>query len=370
MRRLKALVIKEFYQIIRDPSSIIIAIILPCILLFIFGYGVSLDLNKIKIGVVNEDSTPDSQDLVTAFSNSRYFDVQIDKTRPFLEHELVAGNIRGFIVIPLNFTKLLDNYSDIAPIQVIADGSETNTASFVQNYARAVWSNWIKQRNISNATNFGEIVNIQSRFWFNPELKSRNFLLPGSVAIIMMLIGTILTAMVVAREWERGTMEAIMSTPVSISEIVLGKLIPYFVLGMISMFICVFASIVFFEVPFRGSFTVLSLVSSVFLLISIEQGLIISTVSKNQFVASQLALLVGFLPSYILSGFIFEISSMPLLIQFITNFIPAKYFINCLTSLFLAGNIENIIIPNLFAMLIIATVLFVITTNITVKRLI
>lgn len=369
MRRLRALIKKEFYQIIRDPSSILIAFILPFILLFIFGYGVSLDVNTVKIGIVVEDTSPTAQDLVTSFKNSRFFDVQVSDTREVLEKKLVDGEIRGIVIIPSNFTTLLKNPTDIAPIQVIADGSETNTASFVQNYARGVWANWLQQENISNAGNIGEPVVIQQRFWFNPELKSRNFLLPGSIAIIMTLIGTLLTALVVSREWERGTMEALMATPVSIIEIVLGKLIPYFILGMISMMICVFVSLFLFEVPFRGSFLLLCLVSAVFLILALEQGLIISVTSKNQFVASQWALLTGFLPSYMLSGFIFEISSMPLPIQILTFLIPTKYFIKCLLSLFLVGNVAAIIVPNLIAMLIIAALLFLVMINKTKKRL-
>ncbi|MFA6988574.1 MAG: ABC transporter permease [Candidatus Gastranaerophilaceae bacterium] len=370
MHRLIALIVKEFHQIVRDPSSVLLVVILPCILLFIYGYGVSLDVNKIKVGIVLEDNTPDSQDFATSITHSKYFDAKVSRTRPALVKELVAGNIRGIIIIPLNFTKLLKDPNDIVPFQVIADGSETNTANFVQNYARAVLSTWILQRNSSEGKKIYSPVNVQSRFWYNPELKSRYFLLPGSVAITMTLIGTLLTALVVAREWERGTMEAIMATPVNIFEIILGKLIPYFILGMISTSICILVSIFIFTVPFRGSILALFVMSSTFLIISLEQGLLISTISKNQFVASQMALVAGFLPAYMLSGFIFEISSMPMPIQLLTFFMPARYFVNSLQTLFLVGDIWSIIIPNLIVMLILAGLLFTIIISNTEKRLV
>lgn len=369
MRRLKSLIIKEFYQIIRDPSSILIAFILPFILLFLFGYGVSLDANKINIGFVMQDSSPDIQSLIRSFENTSYLNAYFSRDRKEIEKELVAGNLRGMIVIPNDFTKRLRNPNDIARLQVIADGSEPNTASFVQNYVAGTWSNWLVQSGLNEAKQLNSNISIKPRFWYNPELKSNHFLLPGSIAIIMTLIGTLLTSLVVAREWERGTMEAMMATPVNIVEIILGKLIPYFILGMSSMIICTIVSIVVFDVPFRGSFITLSIVSAIFLITALQQGLLISTVSKNQFLASQLALISGFLPAFILSGFIFEIGSMPAFVQVITHIVPARYFVSCLQTLFLVGDIYSVIIPNVIGIIILGSILFTIITIKTQKRL-
>lgn len=370
MRRLKALIIKEFYQIVRDPSSILIAFILPFILLFIFGYGVSLDANKINVGLVVQDSSPEIQSLISSFDNTRFLNTQISKDLPSVEKKLVAGKVRGMVVIPSDFTKKLRNQDDIAEIQVIADGSEPNTASFVQNYVRGTYLNWVQQEDIQLANSANNNVSLQTRYWYNQELKSSYFLLPGSIAIIMTLIGTLLTSLVIAREWERGSMEAMMATPINIMEIILGKLIPYFILGMSSLVICTAVSILIFDVPFRGSFWALGFISSVFLITALELGLLISTVTKNQFLASQLALITGFLPSFILSGFVFEINSMPFFIQVITYFVPAKYFVTCLQTLFLAGDIYSVLVPNVLAIMFLGLILFVLIGLKTRKRLI
>ena len=210
--RLKALIIKEFHQIVRDPSSILISFILPAILLFIYGYGISLDYKHLKIGLVLEDTAPDVQSFAKALSDSPYFSVEISRERSEFERQLTCGSIRGIVIVPSYFSAFKERKDQTAPIQVIADGSEPNTAHFVQNYVQGAFHNWLKQE----AKTVSEVPHIalEPRYWFNEELKSRNFLIPGSIALIMTLIGTLLTSLVVAREWERGTMEAIMATPV------------------------------------------------------------------------------------------------------------------------------------------------------------
>lgn len=369
MNNIIAILIKEYYQIIRDPSSIIIAFVLPIVLILLFTYGVSLDMNNLKIGMYVEDNSPQVQSFIKAFTNSRFFNVRFDNDKKRLYKALTAGEIRGIVIIPSNFTaKLLDGVST-APIEVIADGSEPNTASFVQNYASSAWSCWISQQAIDNGVKLSEKVSANSRYWYNPELESKFFLLPGSLAIIMTLIGTLLTALVIAREWERGTMEAIMATPITIVELLIGKLIPYFVLGMFSMLISVAIITHIFKVPFRGTFVILLLVSAIFMFASLGQGLLISTVSRNQFTACQMALITGFLPAFMLSGFIFEITSMPVAIQTITHLITAKYLIKDLQSLFLVGDVWAILIPNTLIMLFMGLILFLITASKTVKRL-
>lgn len=367
--RIKALVIKEFFQIIRDPSSILISVVLPLLLMFLYGYGVSLDLDHLRIGLVMEDTSPDSQSLARSFIDSRYFDTTIVRHRHELLEPLLRGDIRGFIVIPSYFSAFRYRPEEIAPLQVIADGSEPNTASFVYNYAQGAEANWLQQEALANHLTGLPKVEATPRFWYNEQLESRNFLLPGSIAIIMTLIGTLLTALVVAREWERGTMEALMSTPVGISDLVLGKLIPYFGMGMLSMTLTVLITTGYFHVPLRGSYWVLVLVTALFLFCALGTGLFISTLARNQVVASQMAIVSGFLPSYMLSGFIFEISSMPTHIQILTWFVPARYFVQCLQTLFLVGNVWPLLIKNMIPMLLFAALVFTLTARKTVKRL-
>jgi ABC-2 type transport system permease protein len=368
-RRLKALIIKEVHQIVRDPSSFLICFVLPLLLMFIYGYGVSLDMNHLRVGLIMEDTSPEAMSFAQSLMDSPYFETHLARDRQFFLEDIIRGHIRGIVVIPTYFSSFRLRQDYMAPIQVIADGSEPNTASFVQNYVQGAWFNWLQQESISKNLKGLPLVRSQVRFWYNEELESRNFLVPGSLAIIMTLIGTLLTALVVSREWERGTMEALMSTPVGITELILGKLIPYFILGMLSMSICVLIAVFYYDIPFRGSFGVLFVVAAIFLLTALGIGLLISTMAKNQFIAAQAAMVAAFLPGFILSGFIFEIASMPLPIQLVTILIPARYFVSCLQTLFLAGNIWTLIIPNSLAMLVIGAFFFMIIAYKTVKRL-
>ncbi|MFV0340300.1 MAG: ABC transporter permease [Parachlamydiaceae bacterium] len=368
-RIIKALMIKEFYQILRDPSTLILAIGLPILLLFIYGYGVSLDMNTVKVGVVLEDNSPTAESLLSSFQNSPYFDITVRRDIREFKQELIRGNIRGIIVIPEYFSEFRLKPDTMAPIEVIADGSEPNSASFVQNYAKGAFQNWLQQEAISRKLQHITYLNPQFRFWFNQRLESRDFLIPGSIAIIMTLIGTLLTSLVVAREWERGTMEALMSTPINMIELLLGKLIPYFLLGMVSMAICFFVAILYYHVPFRGTFLLLGICSASFLISALSLGLLISTLAKNQFVAAQAAIVAAFLPGFILSGFIFELSSLPLPIYLFTYLFPARYFVSSLQTLFLAGNVHPLILFNIIPMWIFALVLFTIISRINKKRL-
>lgn len=368
-RRLGALIRKEMFQIIYDPSSILISIVLPAILLFLYGFGVSLDLDHLRIGLVLEDTAPDARSFAEAMTNSRYFDVKMVPDRRMLTEDILSGAIRGYVVVPSYFSQFRHRRDQVAPIQVIADGSEPNTATFVQNYVSQTLATWLKEEKYSQNLKGLPRIALQPRFWYNEQLESRNFLIPGSLAIIMTLIGTLLTALVVAREWERGTMEALMSTPVTIYEILIGKLIPYYVLGMLSMTLCFLGSVYGYDVPFRGSWLALAVVTSCFLSTALGLGLLISTLSKNQFVAAQTSMVVAFLPAYILSGFIFEIASMPWPIHLLTYVIPARYFVTCLQTLFLVGDVWPLLIKNILPMLAIGIVFFTITARFTFKRL-
>ena len=386
MRRLWALIRKETLQIVRDPSAILIAFILPIILLFIFGYGVNLDTNRVRVGLVLEEYTAQTNSFAAALRGSKFLAVTQGQDRREMQAAVTSGALRGFLVVPKGFTAQTAAGGSAA-IQVVADGSEPNIASFVQNYAKAVTALWLAQQALdgSDATpqtgagslhelaaqlpNSTAAILTKSRFWYNPELKSRNFLLPGSIAIVMTLIGTLLTALVVAREWERGTMEALMATPVTITQLLLGKLIPYFFLALSSMAVCFLAAVFWYDVPFRGSFLALLAVTSVFLLAALGQGLLISSLAKDQFLAAQVALISAFLPAFMLSGFIFEISAMPTPIRTLTFAFAARYFVSALQTLFLVGNVWPLLLTSMAAMGGIALVFFLITARKSVKRL-
>jgi ABC-2 type transport system permease protein len=347
LRRLRALVVKEFIQVARDPSTFIIAFVLPPFLLFLFGYSVSLDASRVRVALVMEDSSAQAQGLATAFARSAYFDVTPARSVAQVREALVADGERGIIVIPQGFGEGV-KAGHPPDIQVITDGSQPNTAKFLGAYADGVRLEWLMQETQAARA---PLITVSARYWFNPGLRSRNFLVPGSIAIVMTMIGTLLTALVVAREWERGTMEAMMATPISMAEFVLSKVLPYFLLGLAAMTLCTLLAIFAFHVPFRGSPLALFAIASAFLLPALGLGLFISAATKNQFVASQIALLSAFLPTFLLSGFLYEIASMPLAIRIITYAVPARYLIPPLQTVFLAGDQWGLILPNIAAML-------------------
>ncbi len=366
-RRLFALMAKEGRQIVRDPSSILIAFVLPLILLFLFGYGVSLDVTDTRVGVVLETPSPSARELASAFQASRYFDARLGTDRREFADGLARGTLAGIVVIPATFDADLRNRSRAPELQVVVDGTDPNTAALVQGYVQGVVAAWAEQRALEagkSATSSGP----EQRLWFNPELTSRYFLVPGSVAIVMSLIGTMLTALVVAREWERGTMEALMATPVSSVELLIGKVVPYFGLGMASMGLCTAAAVFIFDVPFRGSVGALFAISAAFLLPALGQGLLISAATKNQFLASQLALLTSFLPTLLLSGFLFEIASMPKAIQWITHIVPARWLIPSLLSVFLAGDIWPMFLRSIAVLTLYGAFFLVLSVRATRKR--
>ncbi len=367
-RRITALVRKELLQILRDPSSILIAGILPLLLLFLFGFGVSLDLKSVAVCVVVEEPTPDATSFAASFAQSSFFAMREVRDRRECEADLVAGRIKGIVALPAAFSARAAR-GEASPIEVLADGSEPNTAGLVQNYVLGLWRTWLAEQQASSAQDVAPPVTLVPRFWYNPAHESADFLLPGLVAVNMTLIGTLLTALVVAREWERGTMEALMSTPISTIELLVGKLAPYFLLGMAAMALSVGAAALVFGVPFRGSFAALGVISAVFLLCMLAFGLLVSTLSRNQFVASQVALIVGFLPAIMLSGFLFEIASMPLPIRILTYALPARYFVPSLQTLFLVGDIGAVLVPNGLAMAAIAAVLLTAVGRVTRLRL-
>ncbi len=367
-RRLRALIRKEFIQVIRDPSSIAIAFVLPVILLLLFGYGVSLDAKRVPLALVVERPSPEAASFTSSFYHSEYFVPIAAATMPAAESLLMSGDARGIVHLREDFVRRLKG-GEGAPIQLIVNGIDANTARLVEGYVTGTWIQWLTRRSQVTRIPLTLPVEIQQRIWFNAEVESRNFLVPGLMAVIMTLIGALLTSLVVAREWERGTMEALMSTPVTMGEILLGKIIPYFLLGTGGLLLSVAMAIWLFDVPLRGSFWLLWLGSSLFLLVALGMGLLISTIAKNQFVAGQIAIIVTFLPAFILSGFIFEIRSMPTVIQWITHLVPARYYVAVLQTVFLAGDIWPILCPNLLALVIMAAFFLGRTRQISRKRL-
>ncbi len=370
MQKIWALMVKEFLQILRDPSSVMIAIVLPLILLFIYGSGISLDMKNLTLGIVLQDNTSDANAYVQSFTDAKpFFRPEITRNKSQIMNGLQNGQFKGFNTIPFYFSRYLENPDRVSPIQVVADGSEPNTASFVQNYTVGAYETWQKIRGIENALPARAPITAQPRFWYNEELDSSFFLIPGSIAIIMTLIGTLLTALVMAREWERGTIEALMATPTRMFDILASKFLAYYTLGIGSMILCTFVAVVIYEIPFRGSYLALFFVSTAFLSAALGAGLLISSLAKNQFVASQVSIITAFLPAFMLSGFIFEISSMPWPIQWLTYLFPVRYMVPCLQTLFMVGNVWSLLIPNAAIMLGFAGIFFLIIQKITVKRL-
>jgi len=367
-RRLKGLIVKEFLQIVRDPSSIAIAFVMPVVLLLIFGYGVSLDAKRVPVAVVIDSPSAETAAFVGSFGRSDYLiPVRMASMRQ-AEAALVQHRVDGVVRLPSDFAARLGNGRG-ARIQVIVNGVDGNKARIVKGYMEAVWSKWLAKTAATRASPELTPVRFDSRIWFNANTRSRDYLVPGLIAVIMTLIGAMLTALVVAREWERGTMEALMVTPVAMGEVLLGKLVPYFVLGMGGMALSVAMALWLFGVPLRGSAWVLYGVAALFMLVALGMGLLISVVSRNQYVAGTIAIVVTFLPAFLLSGFIFDLHSVPPAVQWLTRIVPARYFVSFLQTIFLAGNVWSVILTDAAALCAMAVVLLGITVRKSRKRL-
>ncbi len=367
LRRLLALCRKETLQIFRDPSSNLTAFVLPLVMLFIFGYGISLDSSALKLGLVVEDNSPEAREFAASLIGTPYLRIAQAQTRAEMSAAITAGRVRGFVVVPQDFAAKLKRGSESAPLFVVTDGAEPNTANFVENYVQGAWELWLQHRAAKRGEPAAPGVTLEPRFWFNPSAESRNYLIPGSITIIMTVIGALLTSLVVAREWERGTMEALLASGVSRLELLLSKLIPYYVLGMVSLLICVAVSVFLLRVPFQGSVLVLWLVGSLFLGSALGLGLLLSTTTRNQFNAAQAALNAAFLPAVILSGFIYEIRSMPAIIRGFTYLIPARYFVTAMQTIFQAGEVWPVLLRSML-FLAIASLFFIGLTALKTRR--
>lgn len=345
-RRGAAIRAKEWAQIWIDPSTFGLVILMPLILMFLFGNAVSLDIQNTRTGLVDLDHTQASRGLAQTIYGSSYFVLREGPSLVALEDGLKTGELRGIVIIPDGFGLSLARKQG-AKVQLITDGSQVNTATFMTGHLHGILRDWSE----SEARDRGELASpplaLVTRYTYNPGLQSRFMLVPGAIGIIMAMIGSLLTALIMAREYERGTMEGLLSTPISIPLLVLSKLVPYYLLGLASTGICVLMAVYGYGLPFKGSILALFLIASAFLAAVLGQGLLISAATKNQFVSTQFALLSGFLPSLLLSGFLFEIDSMPRAIQWLTYIVPARYLIPSLQSVFLVGDIWSLFIPNI-----------------------
>jgi len=347
LARMAALMQKELLQIWRDPSTLLIAFLFPAVLMLVFGAGISLDSTVVRLGLLDLDGSPSARRLVETYRHTPGFRVTEALSVTELGTALRAGQIQGFVVLDREFgRRALTNSGDRPVVQVITDGAEPNGANFVAAYAQGAYAVWAREelarRGYGSKTG-PQGFSLETRAWFNPSTQSRNSLLPGSVTLIMTVVGALLTALVVAREWERGTMEALLAAGVSRFELVVSKLVPYFLLGQLAFTICVVMTRFVFDVPLRGSLGTLYFVGSAFLASALGMGLLLSTLLRNQYNAAQMALNLAFLPAMMLSGFVFEVRSMPLPIQMVSAFIPARYFVTAMQTVFQAGDVWSVI---------------------------
>ncbi len=366
-RRIAALLRKESYQITRDPSCIAIGIVLPVILILLLGYGLSLDVKHVEVAVVMEESSPEARDLAAAFQLSSYFHVMLESSMVRARELMLDRKIDGIIRIRPDFARNLRLAN--SEVQVVVHGTDANLARIIQGYAQGAIGQWAAKRAGESGGPSSASVIVRNRLWFNEANESRWFLIPGLIVLIMTLIGALLTTLVMAREWERGTLEALFVTPVRIDEILLGKTIPYFILAMVGLLLCVLAAQFLFHVPLRGSLWALGGASVLYLLVSLAIGLLISSVTKSQFVACQVTMLATFMPAVMLSGFLFDLRSMPTAVRLMTYVLPARYYVALLQTLFLAGNVWGVILPNSLVLAGMAVALLMLTRRVTRKTL-
>lgn len=369
VRRLIAMIKKEFYQLIRDNSSILIGIFLPTVLIFIIGSGISLDVKKVPIAVVLEDSSPIVYDAMSFLNGSQYFSPKYITSMHEAEELMRNRNVDAILRIPSNFSTNL--YNQRGSVQLILNGTDSSSATLIKGYVEAAIKQWVfanQSRFVSNSSNIGNIV-VENRIWFNDSNSSVWYFIPGLIVIIMTIVGVFLTSLVMAKEWEKGTLESLFITPVRPIEILLSKMIPYFSVAMIGFALCLIVSKFLYKVPIHGSLIIILLCSTLYLFAALGMGLIISSITKNQFLASQIALVASFLPTMMLTGFLYDLRSIPVFIRSIGNILPATYYLQLLKSLFLAGNNWQLIYKNCLILLFYAIIFIVIALKVTKKSL-
>ena len=364
-RRVKAILVKESLQVVRDPRSLIIALLIPLLQMFLLGYGISLDIKQIPLCAYDQERSADSQDLLHRFTASPYFALQAQSSSyAELTHHLDDGSCRLALVIPAGFSKGLSSAGE-GGLQVLLDATDANTANLASNYAKAVVAGYASDLQLEFIARRGGSaqtvtpVEVRARVWFNEDLVSRNFIVPGIVALVMAIVGAQLTALTIAREWERGTMELLVSTPVEPLELMLGKLLPYFVIGMIDACICLALAIFWFDVPFRGTLATLFLTTGLFLTVVLCIGYYVSVSIRSQVGASQVALVITMLPTTLLSGFTFPIDQMPGAVQAVTYLVSGRYYVTILKDLFLKGAPWNELLLPIFCLTLYAALMVV-----------
>lgn len=342
LRRLWAIARKETLHIRRDPRSLILAVGIPMLMLLMFGYALTLDVDRVPFVVWDQSHTPESREFVARFTGTRYFEFRGGVEHyDALERAIDTNEAMLGLVIPPGFGAQLGSGRRVG-VQAIVDGSDSNTAGIVLGYTQAIATSFNQQLALERVQRLTggsrpAAIDLRPRVWFNPDLESRNFIVPGIMAVIMGLIAALLTSLTIAREWERGTMEQLISTPVRAPELILGKLLPYAAIGLVNMVIAVLLAVFLFDVPLRGSVVLLFTVGSIFVVGTLGQGILISTLARQQLLASQLAMVSTFLPAFLLSGFAFAIANMPVPVQVITFIVPARYFVALVKGIFLRG---------------------------------
>ena len=342
-RRVAALIRKELRQVVRDPSSVAIGVVLPLMLILLFGYALSLDVKNVPIAVVLEDPSSQAGEIAASFQLSSYFETRVTRSMAEAQELMLSNTVEGIVRVPADFARR--SAQGDATVQVLVNGIDGNTARIVEAYAEAAvaQSGARLAAEGQNDNSAGGQAVVESRLWFNSANDSRYFLVPGLIVLVITLIGAFMTSMVVAREWERGTFEALFVTPVRTDEILLGKTVPYILLGMVGLLLCLGAAKFLFDVPIRGSVPILLTLSMLYLSVSVAMGLLISSSLKSQFLSSQVTLVVTFMPALMLSGFIYDLRSVPLTIQLISYLVPARYFVSLLQTLFLVGDVWSVI---------------------------
>lgn len=341
-QRLFAVSRKEFIHLLRDPRSLQIGIALPIVMLLLFGFALTLDVDHVPIVVWNQNQDPLARDFISNFQASRYFtivrfvDHYFDVERAIDERQALAG-----LIIPVDFSQKLQS-GKTTSVQWIVDGSDSNTATLATGYAQSATQIFSRDIQINRLELSGRPapaipMDLRQRVWFNADMESRNYIIPGLIAVIMMVIAGLLTSLTIAREWDNGTMEQLISTPVKVPELIIGKLIPYFCIAFLDVIIAVLMGQFLFHVPLRGSVVMLFAMAIIFLIGALSLGMTISIVTKTQLLASQVALVATFLPTFLLSGFSFDIANMPIVLQTISHFLPATYFIRILKGIYLKG---------------------------------
>ena len=342
LTRTWAVIRKEFIHVLRDVRSLGMAIGIPMIMLLLFGYALTLDVDNVPMAIWDRSSTAESREFLSHFSGSRYFSIN-NHSKSFSEIESALDTRKALmgLVIPENFDQQIKAGRRV-PVQLIVDGSDANTSTIAIGYAEAISLNYSQAITLERSSRLAGTkqkmpLDVRSRVWFNPDMQSKNYIIPGLIAIIMMVIAALITSLTVAREWENGTMEQLIATPVQRSELILGKLAPYFVIGMIDVTLAVLMGEFLFDIPLQGSVPLLFVIAAIFLIGTLGMGIMISVMARGQLVASQLAMVTTFLPAFLLSGFVFAIANMPYPLQLVSYAIPARYFVTLIKGIYLKG---------------------------------